>query len=236
MSELRLFPALVSRGDAEIMTHAYVKDIMTAAVVAVRADASYQDLAGQLRRQRVSGFPVVDDEGMVIGVVSESDLLAAAAPGSAGHGSAVRRHLLHHQQLPAAPTAADLMTSPTVTIGPDETARRATQLLSARKLRRLPVVDHDGHLVGILSRADVLSVFARPDEEIRREVCQDVIADGFFLDPAPFTVTVTDGIVTLAGDLGSVILGRNIADQVRHLEGVVAVRDRFTYPLPVQTH
>jgi len=117
MSELRLFPALVSRGDAEIMTHAYVKDIMTAAVVAVRADASYQDLAGQLRRQRVSGFPVVDDEGMVIGVVSESDLLAAAAPGSAGHGSAVRRHLLHHQQLPAAPTAADLMTSPTVTIG-----------------------------------------------------------------------------------------------------------------------
>jgi CBS domain-containing protein len=217
------------------MTHAHVKDIMTAAVVAVRADASYQDLAAQLRRQRVSGFPVVGDEGKVIGVVSESDLLAAATPGSAGHGPAVRHHL-HHHRLPAAPTAADLMTSPAVTIGPDEPVRRATQLMSARKLRRLPVVDHDGRLVGILSRADVLSVFTRPDEEIHREVCQDVIADGFFLDPAPFTVTVTDGIVTLAGDLGSVILGRNIADQVRHLEGVVAVRDRFTYPLPARTH
>ena len=217
------------------MTHAYVKDIMTADVVAARADASFQDLVAQLRRQRVSGFPVVDDDGKVVGVVSGSDLLAAATPGPAGDGSAVHHHRHHHQRS-AAPTAADLMTRPAVTIGPDEPVRRATQLMSARKLRRLPVVDHDGRLVGILSRADVLSVFNRPDEEIRREVCQDVIADRFFLDPAPFTVTVTEGIVTLAGDLGSVVLGRNIVDQVRHLEGVVAVRDRFTYPLPARAH
>jgi CBS-domain-containing membrane protein len=189
---------------------------------------------------------VVDDDGKVVGVVSESDLLAAATPvtpGPAEDGSTVHQqphhhhhHHHHHHQPSAAPTAADLMTRPAVTIGPDEPVRRATQLMSARKLRRLPVVDHDGRLVGILSRADVLSVFTRPDEEIRREVSQDVIADGFFLDPAPFTVTVTDGIVTLAGDLGSVILGRNIVDQVRHLEGVVAVRDRFTYPLPARSH
>jgi hypothetical protein len=76
----------------------------------------------------------------------------------------------------------------------------------------------------------LLSAFTRPDEEIRREITQDVIADGFFTDPALFTVTVKDGIVTLAGAPGSVIIGRNIADQVRHVEGVVAVRDRFTYP------
>jgi hypothetical protein len=87
-----------------------------------------------------------------------------------------------------------------------------------------------------VSRADVLSVFARPDEEIGREILQDVIMDGFFLDPAPFTVTVKDGIVTLAGALGSGILGANIADQVQHLEGVVAVRDRFTYPTPAPAH
>jgi CBS domain-containing protein len=216
------------------MAHAYVKDIMTADVVAVRADASYQDLAAQLRSRRVSGFPVVDDEGKVVGVVSGADLLAAETSGFAGHhGHPALRH--HHQPPSAAPTAAGLMTRPAVTIGPDELVRRAAQLMSARKLRRLPVVDHDGRLVGILSRADVLSVFTRPDEEIRREVTQDVIMDGYFLDPGPFTVTVTDGIVTLAGDLGSVILGRNIVDQVRHLEGVVGVRDRFSYPLPART-
>jgi osmotically-inducible protein OsmY len=98
------------------------------------------------------------------------------------------------------------------------------------------VVDRDGRLVGILSRADVLSVFTRPDEEIRREVTQDVIMDGFFLDPALLTVTVKDGIVTLAGALGSGILGTNIVDQVQHLEGVVAVRDLFTYPAPARAH
>ncbi len=102
----------------------------------------------------------------------------------------------------------------------------------SRRLRRLPVVDHGGRLVGIVSRADVLSVFSRADEEIRREVRQDVIADGFFTDPDRLTVTVKDGIVTLAGEPGSVILGNNIVGQVRHLEGVVAVRDRFTYPVP----
>ena len=102
--------------------------------------------------------------------------------------------------------------------------------MSSLKLQRLPVVDHDGRLVGIISRSDVLSIFRRSDEEIHREVTQDVIADGFFTDPARFTVTVHDGIVTLEGAPGSAVLGASIVDQVRHLEGVVAVRDRFTYP------
>ena len=70
----------------------------------------------------------------------------------------------------------------------------------------------------------------RPDQEIRREITEDVILDGFFTDPARFTVTVKDGIVTMQGEPGSIVLGRNIVDQARHVEGVVAVRDRFTYP------
>ena len=78
----------------------------------------------------------------------------------------------------------------------------------------------------------MLSVFHRTDEEIRREVTQDVIADGFFTDPARFTVTVHDGIVTLEGAPGSAVLGASIVDQVRDLEGVVAVRDRFFYRAP----
>jgi osmotically-inducible protein OsmY len=82
---------------------------------------------------------------------------------------------------------------------------------------------------GLMTRP---AVTIGPDEQIRREVTQDVIMDGFFLDPAPFTVTVKDGIVTLAGAIGSVVLGRNIADQAGRVEGVVAVRDRLTYPAP----
>ena len=93
-----------------------------------------------------------------------------------------------------------------------------------------PVVRRDGRLAGIVSRSDVLTVFQRSDEEICREVTQDVIADGFFTDPARFTVTVHYGIVTLEGEPGSAVHGASIASRVEHLEGVVAVRDRFVYP------
>ena len=200
--------------------HAYVKDVMTTEVIAARADASWADLAAVLHEHRISGFPVVDGEGVVVGVVSESDLLARQASARA------RRK----QADPARLTAADLMSWPPATIGPDETVRHAARLMYSRKLRRLPVVDHRGRLLGIVTRADLLSAFNRPDEEIRREITQDVIADGFFTDPSRFTVTVHDGIVTLEGAPGSLVLGSSIVDQVGHLEGVVAVRDRFTYP------
>jgi CBS domain-containing protein len=117
-----------------------------------------------------------------------------------------------------------------VTTSPDELVTSVARLMSARRLRRVPVIDSRGRLVGIVCRSDVLSVFSRPDEDIRREITQDVIMDGFFTDPARLTVTVQDGIVTLAGEPGGGVLGRGIADQVRHVEGVVAVRDRFRYP------
>jgi len=218
-------------GEAETM-RAYVRDIMTTAVVATRAGTSYRELAAMFRKHRVSGFPVVDDDGKVIGVVSETDLLAvqAAAPEPGAH-PAPRVWHPHRKRLTVdEATAGDLMTHPAVTTGPDELVRNAARLMHALKLQRLPVVGSDGCLAGIVSRSDVLTVFSRTDEEIHREVTQDVIADGFFIDPARLTVTVRDGIVTLEGNPGSAALGGGIADQVRCLEGVVDVRDRFTYP------
>jgi CBS domain-containing protein len=210
--------------------HAYVRDVMTTGVVAVRVGTSYREMTAMFRQHRVSGFPVVDDDGKVTGVVSETDLLAVAAadPDTGGHPAPWRPH--HKVLAVGEATAGALMTHPAVTVGPDELARTAARLMSSLKLQRLPVVDRDRQLVGIISRSDVLSVFGRTDEEIRREVTQDVIADGFFTDPARFTVTVHDGIVTLEGVPGSAVLGSSIVDQVRQLEGVVVVRDRFTYP------
>ena len=203
--------------------HALVKDIMTADVAAVRLDAPYPEMTALLRARRVSGLPVVDTEGIVVGVVSETDLLTRAlerGPGRRPH----RKHVTAAEL-----TARDLM-RPAVTTSPDEPVASVARLMSAHKLRRLPVVGARGHLAGIVCRSDVLSVFSRPDEDIYREITQDVILDGFFTDPARLTVTVKDGIVTMEGEPGSIVLGRNIVDQVRHVEGVVAVRDRFTYP------
>jgi len=204
--------------------HARVKDIMTADVAAVRSDASYREMAALLRSRRVSGLPVIDAEGVVVGVVSETDLLERALDRRPDRWP-------HHKHLTTAElTARHLMTRPAVTTSPDEAVAEVARLMSAHQLRRLPVVDAQGHLAGIVTRSDVLSVFSRPDKDIYREITQDVILDGFFTDPARFTVTVKDGVVTMAGEPGSIVLGRNIIDQTRHVEGVVAVRDRFSYP------
>jgi len=199
--------------------HAYVRDIMTTGVVTVPPDTPYRELAAMFREHRVSGFPVTDGDGKVIGVVSESDLLTLAGG---------RHHRGHRAADPAA--AGDLMTRPAVTISPDDLVQTAARVMHSHRLQRLPVVDRDRRLEGIVSRSDVLSVFRRGDEEIRREITQDLIADGFFTDPARFTVTVHNGIVTLEGEPGSALLAAGIAGQAEHIEGVIAVRDRFVYP------
>ena len=199
--------------------HAYVRDIMTTGVVTVRPGTPYREIAAMFREHRVSGFPVTAEDGKVTGVVSESDLLELADG---------RHHGGYRAAGPA--TAGDLMTCPAVTASPDDLVQTAARVMHLHRLQRLPVVDRDGRLEGIVSRSDVLSVFRRSDEEIRREITQDVVADGFFTDPARLTVTVHNGIVTLEGEPGSAVLGAGIAGQVEHLEGVVAVRDRFVYP------
>ena len=97
-----------------------------------------------------------------------------------------------------------------------------------RRVKRLPVIDANGHLVGIISRADVLSVFDRTDEEIRGEI-GELLRDEFLVDPHAFDVTVKDGVVTLTGVPETNEVGHELAQQVRHVQGVVAVRDRLSY-------
>jgi CBS-domain-containing membrane protein len=207
-----------------------VKDVMSTHVIAVRQNASYKAMAAMLHEQRVSAFPVLDDHNKVIGVVSESDLLTKEAlegtvPGMLQSMVSQREHARA-----SAVTAAELMTKPPVTIGPDEPVTQAARLMYSRRLKRLPVTSDDGTLIGIVSRADVLSVYSRPDADIQREIIQDLILGMFACDPARFTVTVADGIVTVEGAPETDLVGRDIIDAARHVEGVVAVRDRLRYP------
>jgi CBS domain-containing protein len=127
-------------------------------------------------------------------------------------------------------SAAELMSTPAVAIGPEESLATAARRMHDQRVRRLPVVDEEGLLAGIVSRVDVLSVFARPDEEIRDEVVREIIAGQFALDPSAFDVAVTSGIVTVTGQVGSQAVARQLTDAVRHVEGAVEVRDRITYP------
>ena len=207
-----------------------IKDVMSTHVIAVRQNASYQDMAAMLHEQRVSAFPVIDDDNKVIGVVSESDLLTKEALEGAVPGVSQSMMSQREHARAGAVTAAELMTTPAVTIGPDDPVTQAARLMYSRRVKRLPVTAEDGTLIGIVSRADLLSVYSRPDADIRHEITQDLILETYLCDPAHFTVTVKDGIVTIEGAPETTAVGRDIIESARHVEGVVAVRDRLSYP------
>jgi CBS domain-containing protein len=207
-----------------------VKDVMSTHVIAVRPNASYKEMAVMMRDQRVSAFPVVDDSGKVIGVVSETDLLTKEALEGTVPSTL---QAMAGQQVRAQVTgviAAELMTSPVITIGPDEPVSHAARLMFNFRVKRLPVISPDGTLIGIVTRSDVLSVYRRTDGDIAQQVTEDVLDGTHQRDPSQFTVTVKNGIVTIEGAPETAVAGLDIVSAIRHMEGVVAVRDRLSYP------
>jgi CBS-domain-containing membrane protein len=207
---------------------ATVKDVMTTEVVAVRRDAGFKEMAATLRRHRVSALPVVDDAERVIGVVSEADLLAKEALADPG----VMAEVLHRTDIRKAEglTAGDLMTHPPVTVSPEDPVGQAVRMMHFMRVKRLPVVNSGGQLVGIVSRSDVLAVFDRPDEDIRKEIVDIMLRNEFLIDPRTYRVTVESGVVTMEGCPETAALGHALVRKARHVPGVVAVRDRLTYP------
>src|SRR3954452_23976551 len=162
-----------------------VKDVMTTRVIWVKKDDTFGEVAAALREHRDSAFPVVDDDRKVIGVVSEADMLNKEAlidePGFVD-GILRRRDQAKARGI----TAGDLMTTAVVAVRPDDTVEHAAKLMYDRGVKRLPVTDENRRLVGIISRADVLSVFDRPDAAIRKEITHDVLLGEFLVDPKAF--------------------------------------------------
>jgi CBS domain-containing protein len=213
----------------------FVKDVMTTRVISARREAPFAAIAAALREHRVSAFPVVDEQGQVIGVVSESDLLAKLALGGGeDRGRGMITGILHQHEMEKARavTAGDLMTSPAATVSPGDTLEQAARLMYQRKVKRLPVVDSDNRLAGIVSRADVLAYYDRPDVAIGEEIRNDIAVCESLADAGRLDVTVTDGVVTLTGRPRTSPQGHDIARRARHVQGVVAVRDRLDYPPP----
>jgi CBS domain-containing protein len=177
-----------------------VSDVMTTSVITVDRITPYKEIARLLAEHRISGVPVLKMGREVAGVVTEADLVAAQADAMRRLRAAARPNWLRGRQRHPAVTAGELMTSPAVTIGPLATVPAAARLMSDHHVRRLPVVDQHGRLIGIVSRRDLLSVFLRPDEDIAadiRTVLDEVLAEG----PDGADVSVRNGIVTLTGTL-----------------------------------
>jgi CBS domain-containing protein len=209
-----------------------VADVMTTKVIAVKRNADFKQIARVLRQFRVSACPVINDAGRVVGVVSEGDLLCKTADCDLPAGLIRLRWKLGEESKMTAVTAQQLMTSPAVTIRADAPINVAARIMRDRRVKRLPVVGTDGELIGIVTRADVLAVYDRPDADIRAEVMTVLIGE-FGLSAANFQATVSSGVVTLTGLVATAETELEIAARIRHVEGVVAVRDRLLAGTPV---
>jgi CBS domain-containing protein len=174
---------------------------MTTNAAAVHETARYKEIAASLRLHGVSSLPVLDMNRRVIGVVSEADLLDRHAARELAKGTIRLAWQLRQWSVASTATAADLMTTPAVTIRPDEPIAEAARLMQDRGLRLLPVTDRQGRLAGAVSRADVLSIAELPGEDIGDQLITQVITGRFGLNPRAFSVAVSSGAVTIAGPM-----------------------------------
>ncbi|MFJ5546171.1 CBS domain-containing protein [Streptomyces sp. NPDC093225] len=196
-----------------------VSDVMTHTAVAIGREASYKEIVEIMHQWKVSAVPVLEGEGRVVGVVSEADLLPKE---EFRREQPVLPDQLEEASKAGAVLAADLMSSPAVTVRPGATLAEAARIMARKRVKRLPVVDDIGMLEGVVSRSDLLKVFLRPDEELAEEVRGLVLDE--LVPGGTLEVAVRDGVVTLRGPLPGRALVPLLARAVGAVEGVVDVR------------
>ena len=203
-----------------------VSDVMTPDVVTASEEALVGEIVDMMATHRVSGLPIVEDGGRLVGVVSQADLLprlAATRPA----GGRTRRG--RRAGKAAATSARQLMTSPVLTIGADEPLSAAARKMQLRKVKRLLVTGDDGQLLGIVSRADLLRLYARADAAIHGDVVNHVLRRILWIDTRQVQVDVQAGVVTLSGTVGRRTTAAIAARLAADVPGVVAVRDEIRY-------
>lgn len=202
-----------------------VRDIMTTDPIRVTADTLLKEAARLMVRHHVSGLPVVTEEGELVGIVTEGDFLRQEASRDRPYGASLLDALFGEGsvQAPAAETVGEVMVRDLVTITPDATIGEAARIMTQRSVKRLPVTGDDGALVGIISRADVVNAFTKPDDVIEDEVREDIVRRLLFLDPGDVDVDVEDGVVTLRGELEHRTEVQLLEELTRRIAGVVRV-------------
>jgi CBS domain-containing protein len=215
------------------MADVRVQDVMTHLVMMLHPTDTIHKAAQKLARNRISGAPVVED-GKVVGMISESDLVTAAMPSARReHGASIldfltvagqRRSHAHRE----AETVAEIMSPLVIQVSPGASVWAAASTMERRGVKRLPVVDEDDYLVGIISRADVVKALARDDTQIRDEVVEAIGILG--LDAVgDLNVEVTEGMVTLTGRTDRKTTRDLAAKLAARTPGVLDVLDNATF-------
>jgi len=213
-----------------------VRDLMTERVLSIGPEAPIKDVARILVEHRISGLPVCDVEGRVLGVVSEGDILYKEHDPKEGHRGGPLSWIVEGSPSEAgelkatALTAAKAMTAPAITVAPYESVAEAARLMCERGVNRLPVVK-DEKLIGIVTRADLVRAFIRSDEEIAKEIEDEVLGRTLWIDAGKVEVEVTHGSVQLDGRLHTRSDAELLERLVARVPGVVGVESRIGWQL-----
>lgn len=208
-----------------------VSDVMTSHVHVASPLAPFKLLVRLIEENRVSAIPIVDQQGVPIGIVSETDLLLKERR----HELESSKDLLHlnkrrRDRAKAAGTvASEVMTAPPITVTFDTSLSEAARHMQERNVRRLVVVDQRGRIAGIVSRSDLLKVFLRTDEELRDEIVRSLIPAVLLSEDDAVGVAVSWNIITLSGEVDRKSDAELLTRVTRELDGVVGVVDRLSY-------
>jgi CBS domain-containing protein len=212
-----------------------VRDVMTRGVVTVPPELSLREVARTLTEHQISGVPVVDEDGAILGVVSEADLLVKQLSRPVSRRLPLEwilgeRHDPAELRRRAATTASEAMSAPAVTIDAGRPLREAAAVMIDRSVNRLPVTA-DGRLVGIVTRADLVRAYLRLDQEILHAVTEDVVRRTMWLDPAALDIDVRDGVVRLGGTVDRRSTARILEKLIGLVDGVALVESMLTWEL-----
>lgn len=204
-----------------------VQEIMTRPLVSVRSQAPLKEVAQLLFEHRITGAPVVDESGAVVGVVSQADLVREEqlAESDMVQPATWRIRMRRKRSDVSHHTAADVMTVPALTVEVQSSAVRAAWLMAEHDVNRLIVVER-GVPVGIVTRTDLIGAFARSDEDVRREIVDEVLPS-LEVSPNDVAVTIEDGEVVLSGEVEDELQARWLPHAVRCVLGVVSVESRL---------
>ncbi|MGW4438746.1 CBS domain-containing protein [Streptomyces sp. NPDC004596] len=205
-----------------------VSDVMTRAVVAVGRRAPFREIVERMEEWKVSALPVLEGDGRVIGLVSEADLLPKEEFRDSDPDRLTQLRRLPDLAKAGGVTADEVMSAPAVTVHADATLAEAARIMALRHVKRLPVVNAEGVLEGVVSRSDLLKVFLRPDDDLADEIRRDVVDVLFPAPVEPVHITVSDGVAILTGRVTDAARIPLAIGMVRAVEGVVSVESHLT--------
>lgn len=207
-----------------------VRELMTTDVITVGPEMPLKEAARRMIAARVSGLPVTDDSGALVGIVSEGDFVNAESGRRANTKPRLLRLFIGDDDTPTlSRTIGEIMTKDVVTITPEADHTAAARLMKTANVKRIPVLSDDWTLVGLISRSDILRAFARSDEDIVREATDYVMQKVMWIDPRKVEVICDDGNLSLSGHLETRGDAQLLVELVKRLDGVVSVHDALTW-------